>query len=52
MLRLEDLGGLDAFPGGGDLDKDAVFANTDRFVQLQAFSSSSECGMDDFTSMM
>lgn len=34
MLRLQDVCGLDAFPGRGDLDEDAVFVDADGFVEL------------------
>lgn len=35
MVALQDLGGLDAFPGGGDLDEDPVFRDTLLLVELQ-----------------
>lgn len=34
VLRLQDVGGLDSFPGRGDFDEDAVFADSDGFVEL------------------
>ena len=34
MVALEDLGGLDAFPGGGDLDEDAVLGDALILIQL------------------
>lgn len=34
VVALEDLGGLDALPGGGDLDEDAVLLDTLLLVQL------------------
>lgn len=34
VLLLEDTGGLDTFPGGGDLDQDAGLVDTDGLVQL------------------
>lgn len=34
VLRLEDVSGLDALPGGSDLDQDAVAGNADRLVHL------------------
>jgi hypothetical protein len=35
MLLLQDLGGLDTLPGGGDLDQDAVFGDADGLVELE-----------------
>lgn len=35
VVALEDLGGLDALPGGGDLDEDAVLGDTLLLVELQ-----------------
>ena len=34
VIALEDLGGLDALPGGGDLDKDAVLGDALLLVEL------------------
>jgi hypothetical protein len=34
VLLLEDLGGLDSLPGGGDLDQDALLGDTDGLVEL------------------
>ena len=34
VLGLQDVRGLDAFPGRGDLDEDAFFADADGFVEL------------------
>jgi hypothetical protein len=34
VLALEDLGGLDAFPGGGDFDENTVFRDTLVLIQL------------------
>jgi hypothetical protein len=34
VLGLEDVGGLDALPGGGDLDQNAVPGDTERLVYL------------------
>jgi hypothetical protein len=35
MITLEDLGGLDALPGGGDLDEDAVLRDAQLLVELR-----------------
>lgn len=35
VLRLEDVGGLDALPGGGDLDEDAVLGDAVGLVELE-----------------
>lgn len=34
VVALEDLGGLDTLPGGGDLDQDAVLGDTGLLVEL------------------
>jgi hypothetical protein len=34
VVALKDTGGLDTFVGGGDLDEDTGFVNTDGFVEL------------------
>jgi hypothetical protein len=34
VVALEDLGGLDTFPGRGDLDQDAVLGDALLLVQL------------------
>ena len=34
VLALEDVGGLDTLPGGGDLDEDTVLGDALRFVEL------------------
>lgn len=34
VLGFELPGGLDTFPGGGNLDEDAVFVDTDGLVEL------------------
>ena len=39
VLLLEDTGGLDTFPGGGDLDQDAGLVDTDGLVKLQVLSA-------------
>jgi hypothetical protein len=39
VLGLEDLGGLDTLPGGGDLDEDAVLGDTNLLVELRARQS-------------
>lgn len=39
VLLLQDTGGLDTFPGGGDLDQDAGFIDTDGFVELEQSAS-------------
>lgn len=40
VLRLEDLGGLDALPCRGDLDEDALLGNADLLVELPVVSAS------------
>jgi len=34
----DDLGGLDTFPGGGDLDQDAVLADALLFIEGDDFA--------------
>ncbi len=34
VLGLQDVGGFDAFPGGGEFDEDARFVDADGFVEL------------------
>lgn len=35
VLRLEDVGGLETLPGGGDLDEDAVLGDAVGLVELE-----------------
>lgn len=35
VVALEDTGGLDTFPGGGDLDQNAGFVDANGLVKLQ-----------------
>lgn len=39
VLRLEDLGGLDALPCGRDLDEDALLVNANLLVELRRLAS-------------
>ncbi len=39
VIALEDAGSLDTFPGGGDLDQDAGFVDTNGFVELLNYIS-------------
>lgn len=41
-LLLEDLGGLDTLPGGGDLDEDTVLVNANVLVELDEVASLGE----------
>jgi hypothetical protein len=34
VVALQDLGGLDALPGGGDLDEDALLGDAELLVEL------------------
>ena len=34
VLGLQNVRGLDPFPGGGDFNEDALFTNADGFVEL------------------
>lgn len=44
MLSLEDFGGLDALPGCSNLDEDAVFRDSNDFVQLRSMVSVGQVG--------
>jgi hypothetical protein len=48
MVALQDTGGLDTFPSGGDLDQDAGLVNTNGLVELQIFSPAFTYESTDF----
>lgn len=37
VLRLQDVSGLDTFPGGGNLDEDAVLGDANGLVELSLY---------------
>ncbi len=41
MILLEDSGGLDTFPRGGNFDQDALLWYADRFIELILLDRSS-----------
>lgn len=49
MLFLKDARGLDTFPGGGDLDEDAVLGDAFGLVEL-FIESSARCSLDGYQS--